>query len=171
MNKMLSAKTITSHYIKWLIPLLASTALLSAYAIEYFFGVYPCILCQFQRVVIWGVLVFWIFQYIMSSSKYLRIAWDFVIVATILIGVVFSARHWMIQMNPQSVQSFACPPNLWHLFKVQTFVDAMMTVFLAGSECAKVDVSFLLLPLSAWVLVLFLSLLLLHIISIRSRQV
>lgn len=147
--KMISARTI--NFASFLI----CCALIGfAYYLQNILNLQPCPLCVLERG-IFGILagIFLIATFHNPGSNGQRV-YGSVLLFFAIVGMVFAGRHLWLQGNPNALGEI-CVPGISYLLKSLPLSQALKTMFMGSSECAKVDWSFLGLSIPGWTFLFF----------------
>lgn len=135
---------------------------------EYYWQMYPCPLCIFQRVAVIVMGVFFLLGALFAPKS--RARW--IPVVGVWIGAAFglavAGRHLWIQSLPAD-QVPSCGPPLDYMFSAFPFAKVLKLVFTGSGECAKVE-PILGLPMPAWTLFSFAMLALLAWLAVRRKR-
>ncbi|MDE1893988.1 MAG: disulfide bond formation protein B [Pseudomonadota bacterium] len=132
---------------------------------EYFWQMFPCPLCIFQRI---AVIVMGVF-FLLGAAWAPRGSMRWIPAAGVwlgaLFGMVVAGRHLWIQSLPAD-QVPSCGPPLDYMFSAFPFAKVLELVFTGSGECAKVE-PILGLPMPAWTLFWFVVLAVLAWLAVR----
>jgi disulfide bond formation protein DsbB len=120
-----------------------------AYYLEMALSLQPCPLCILER----GVFALLAFIFLLATLhnpgyKGQRIYGSLTLLLAVL-GMLFAGRHLWLQGKP-SVLGEVCVPGVTYLLKSLPLTQAIKTMFLGSSDCAKVSWSFLGLSIPGW---------------------
>jgi len=123
-----------------------------AYLAQYGFGLEPCPLCIFQRMVFFGLGVVFLIGTIQNPGRTGARVYGVVLTLIALIGVGIAGRHvWIQHLPPDQVPE--CGPGLDYMLDVFPLSDVVRTVLTGSGECAEIVWEFLGLSMPAWTLV------------------
>ncbi|MGH8157559.1 MAG: disulfide bond formation protein B [Rhodanobacter sp.] len=134
---------------------------------EYYWGMFPCPLCIFQRVAFIVMALFFLLGALHAPRGGARWVYTGGTLLGGLFGIAVAARHLWIQSLPAD-QIPSCGPPLDYLFSAFPFAKVLQLVFTGSGECAKVE-PILGLPMPAWSLLWFIALAVLAIVATRRR--
>lgn len=142
-------KTMTARTINFLSFIICLGMLLFAYYLERILHLQPCPLCIIERF-IFALLAFIFFLAFIHNpeSKGQKIYGALTLLLAIF-GMFFAGRHLWLQGQP-NVLGQICVPGISYLLKSLPLTQALKTMFLGTSDCAKVDWSFLGLTIPGW---------------------
>ncbi len=127
-----------------------------AFYLEFYQGLVPCAMCEMQRLA-FAVLGF---LFLVSSffplQKYIQVFFILLLSLSALFGTVFAGRQLWLQYFPSPFDSGSCEASLQYMAQILPWPQVLMSVFLGGPECAKVNWQFLHLSMAAWSLLWFL---------------
>jgi disulfide bond formation protein DsbB len=126
---------------------------LMAYALyaQHGLGLEPCPLCIFQRVAVIALGAVFIIAALHPAGPAGRRVYALLLALVALAGSGVAARHvWLTTLPPERVP--ACGPGLDFMLDAFPLADTLAMVLSGSGECAKVEWSFLGLPMPAWVL-------------------
>ncbi|MBN8280231.1 MAG: disulfide bond formation protein B [Gammaproteobacteria bacterium] len=126
---------------------------LMAYALyaQHGLGLEPCPLCIFQRVAVIALGAVFIVAALHPAGPAGRRVYALLLALVALAGSGVAARHvWLTTLPPERVP--ACGPGLDFMLDAFPLADTLAMVLSGSGECAKVEWSFLGLPMPAWVL-------------------
>lgn len=157
MNLPLSARTIN-----WLIVAVATMSMIMAYYFEYIVGLEPCPLCMTQRVFVVLVGCIALVAALHNPAALgLKVYAGMGIVAAIA-GGYFSGRQLWLQSLPED-QVPACGPPLEYIMQNFPLLEALQVLLTGDGNCAEVVWQFLGLSMPAWVLIIFIGLIVTNI--------
>lgn len=142
--------------------LLCLMILFSAYAIEYGVPIEPCPLCLLQRYALWGItLCFWLAS-AWPNNRFWCLSNNALILILSMAGTMIASRHLWIQYLTPSQEIADCLAGLDRVFAYHPFFEALQKIFSARQDCARIDFTILSLPLSAWSLLGFISIIMVN---------
>jgi disulfide bond formation protein DsbB len=142
--KVISARTIN------LISFFICCGLIAfAYYLEMVLNLQPCPLCILERFV-FALLAFIFLLATLHNPGYKgqRIYGSLTLLLAVL-GMFFAGRHLWLQGKPSALGE-VCVPGVTYLLKSLPLTQAIKTMFLGSSDCAKVSWSFLGLSIPGW---------------------
>jgi disulfide bond formation protein DsbB len=121
---------------------------------QYQLGLEPCPLCIFQRIAVASLGVAFLLAAMVPvrAPRGLGIAASVLIALTALGGAGVAGRHLYIQSLPPG-EVPVCGATLDYMWEVFPKFDVLRKVLTGSGECAKIDWTFLGLPMPAWVLI------------------
>ena len=123
---------------------------------QFQWGLLPCPLCIFQRIGFAGLAaVFLIGGLHAPKSAIGRRLYGLLAMIPATIGLGIAGRHVWLTLLPAD-QVPECGPPLMFMMEVNPLTDVIKKVLTGSGECAKVDWTFLGLPMPAWSLLWFL---------------
>lgn len=134
---------------------------------EYYWHMFPCPLCVFQRVAFIAMAFFFLLGGLHAPRGGTRWVYTGGVLLGALFGIAVAGRHLWIQSLPAD-QVPSCGPPLDYLFGAFPFAKVLQLVFTGSGECAKVE-PILGLPMPAWTLLWFIALAALAIVATRRR--
>lgn len=142
-------KMITARKINLMSFVICCALIGFAYYLEILLHLQPCPLCVLERS-IFGLLAFIFLLATIHNpqTKGQKIYGSLTLFLAIL-GMVFAGRHLWLQGQPNAIGEI-CVPGISYLLKSLPLTQALRTMFLGSSECAKVDWSFLGLSIPGW---------------------
>ena len=152
-----------------LMPVLFCAGLLGyAYYVEYVEYIYPCPLCILQRVVFFGIMLWFLLALIKPVQGIGKTIFGWLNIITGLIGVGIAGRHvWLQSLPPDQVPD--CGPGLFMIMSESSFFEGIATVFQGSGSCAEVNWEFLGLSMPAWTLICYVALIIFTIIWMRIK--
>lgn len=126
----------------------------SAYFLEYVLKWIPCPLCQFQRIVFWIILLFFLLAYFHYQSHKFRIFYISSILFLAMLGIGLSGWQIWLQHSP-NVNSAPCTASISALFKYYPLLEALKLGLNTHADCAKESYVLLGLSLAQWSLIAF----------------
>lgn len=126
-----------------------------AYFAQFGLGLEPCPLCIFQRIVFFGLFVFFLLAAIQNPGRVGARVYGVLLTLIALVGVAIAGRHvWIQHLPPDQVPE--CGPGLEYMLDVFPLNDVIRTVLTGSGECAEIVWEFLGLSMPAWTLVWYL---------------
>lgn len=125
-----------------------------AYYLEIVLNLQPCPLCFIERF-IFGTMAFTFLLATLHNpdAKGQKIYGTITLLLAIL-GMFFAGRHLWLQGQPSALGEI-CVPGVSYLLKTLPLSQAIKTMLLGSSDCAKVDWSFLGLSIPGWTFLFF----------------
>jgi disulfide bond formation protein DsbB len=116
----------------------------------------PCPLCITQRIIFIVLGLLFVFFVWLPLNFFVRIIYLLAIGITSIVGLIFSARHVLIQQKYITVPA-ECGIDLDYMFENFPLMEAFNLLFQGTGDCSKVDWSFygLSLPMMAFLGYLF----------------
>ena len=130
--------------------------LIAAFYYQYVEGMEPCPLCIFQRVAVFVLGIWFLFNGIhkpLSGSRW-HLFYNIGALLTSLVGAGISARHAYLQSLPAD-EVPACGPSLDYLVDILPFMEMLDVVLKGSGECAKVSWEMMGLSMPMWLLLFF----------------
>lgn len=134
---------------------------------EFYWGMFPCPLCVFQRVAFIVMALFFLLGALHAPRGGARWVYTSGVLIGSLFGIAVAGRHLWLQSLPAD-QVPSCGPGIGYLFDNFPFAAMLQKVFTGSGECAKVE-PILGLPMPAWTLLWFIALATLAIVATRRR--
>jgi len=116
----------------------------------------PCPLCITQRIIFIVLGLLFVFFVWLPLNFFVRIIYLLAIGITSIVGLIFSARHVLIQQKYIMVPA-ECGIDLDYMFENFPLMEAFNLLFQGTGDCSKVDWTFygLSLPMMAFLGYLF----------------
>jgi disulfide bond formation protein DsbB len=116
----------------------------------------PCPLCITQRIIFIVLGLLFVFFVWLPLNFFVRIIYLLAIGITSIVGLIFSARHVLIQQKYITVPA-ECGIDLDYMFENFPLMEAFNLLFQGTGDCSKVDWTFygLSLPMMAFLGYLF----------------
>jgi disulfide bond formation protein DsbB len=116
----------------------------------------PCPLCITQRIIFIVLGLLFVFFVWLPLNFFVRIIYIIAIGITSIVGLIFSARHVLIQQKYITVPA-ECGIDLDYMFENFPLMEAFNLLFQGTGDCSKVDWTFygLSLPMMAFLGYLF----------------
>lgn len=131
----------------------------AAYVMEYGFGMKPCKLCMFQRVVFMAIVIVSLLAALINPRKIGRIFWGLLLIILTGVGIALSLRHLYLQSLPPELVP-DCGPPLDYMMDILPLSEVIVSVLNGSGDCAEVSWVFLGLTIPGWTLVAFIGILL-----------
>lgn len=129
--------------------------LAGSFILQYGFGLQPCPLCIFARMVVIALTILFGLMVIHrpKSIKGIR-AYALSGFLLISLGIAITARHlWIIHLPPEKMPS--CSPDFNYLIENFPLKEALMIILKSSGECAENNQTFLGFILPEWTLFAF----------------
>ena len=136
--------------------LLSFLMIVAALWIQLTYQLEPCPLCITQRIIFIVLGLLFVFFVWLPLNFFVRIIYLLAIGITSIVGLIFSARHVLIQQKYITVPA-ECGIDLEYMFENFPLMEAFNLLFQGTGDCSKVDWSFygLSLPMMAFLGYLF----------------
>jgi protein dithiol:quinone oxidoreductase len=145
---------ITSRKINFSCFLICCGLIAFAYYLELALHLQPCPLCVLERC-IFGMLAFlFLLATIQNPGKSGQKAYGILLLFFGIAGMFFAGRHLWLQGQPNTLGEI-CVPGVSYLLKSLPLSEAIKTMLLGSTDCAKVDWSFLGLSIPGWTFLFF----------------
>lgn len=149
--------------------ILTALFLSGSFYLQYFQGVVPCPLCILQRICLGLLGVVFFFGALSSLTKMNRLLTSLTAFIISLLGASLAARQIWLQHLPKSAFG-DCEASVHYLFQVLPWHEAVKHIFMGGSECSKVDWTFLNMSLPTWSFIVFLFFILFSIAGLFRKK-
>ena len=136
--------------------LLSFLMIVAALWIQLTYQLEPCPLCITQRIIFIVLGLLFVFFVWLPLNFFVRIIYLLAIGITSIAGLIFSARHVLIQQKYITVPA-ECGIDLDYMFENFPLMEAFNLLFQGTGDCSKVDWTFygLSLPMMAFLGYLF----------------
>ena len=136
--------------------LLSFLMIVAALWIQLTYQLEPCPLCITQRIIFIVLGLLFVFFVWLPLNLFVRIIYLLAIGITSIVGLIFSARHVLIQQKYITVPA-ECGIDLDYMFENFPLMEAFNLLFQGTGDCSKVDWTFygLSLPMMAFLGYLF----------------
>jgi len=136
--------------------LLSFLMIVAALWIQLTYQLEPCPLCITQRIIFIVLGLLFVFFVWLPLNFFVRIIYLIAIGITSIVGLIFSARHVLIQQKYITVPA-ECGIDLDYMFENFPLMEAFNLLFQGTGDCSKVDWTFygLSLPMMAFLGYLF----------------
>ena len=136
--------------------ILSFLMILAALWIQLTYQLEPCPLCITQRIIFIVLGLLFVFFVWLPLNFFVRIIYLLAIGITSIVGLIFSARHVLIQQKYITVPA-ECGIDLDYMFENFPLMEAFNLLFQGTGDCSKVDWTFygLSLPMMAFLGYLF----------------
>ena len=136
--------------------LLSFLMIVAALWIQLTYQLEPCPLCITQRIIFIVLGFLFVFFVWLPLNFFVRIIYLLAIGITSIVGLIFSARHVLIQQKYITVPA-ECGIDLDYMFENFPLMEAFNLLFQGTGDCSKVDWTFygLSLPMMAFLGYLF----------------
>ena len=122
--------------------------------LELVYGIEPCPMCIFQRIVLIILAIFFLVATIHApKGRGIRI-YSFVFFIISLLGLAIALRQIWLQSLPAG-EAPMCGPGIGYMFENMPLKDFLLAVFKGTGDCAVVHWRFLSLSLAGWAVVFF----------------
>ena len=130
-----------------------SAMLIIAFFMEYYLGLKPCILCQFQRLCIFVMLLTSIAALLHKSQSLISFrAYLISIQALVFLAIYLSVRQLYLQSLPDELIP-NCAPDLNYLLETLPISKVLLLALKGDGNCSEVVWSFLGISIPGWTLV------------------
>lgn len=136
--------------------ILSFSMIVAALWIQLTYQLEPCPLCITQRIIFIVLGLLFVFFVWLPLNFFVRIIYLIAIGITSIVGLIFSARHVLIQQKYITVPA-ECGIDLDYMFENFPLMEAFNLLFQGTGDCSKVDWTFygLSLPMMAFLGYLF----------------
>lgn len=136
--------------------LLSFLMIVAALWIQLTYQLEPCPLCITQRIIFIVLGLLFVFFVWLPLNFFVKIIYLLAIGITSIVGLIFSARHVLIQQKYITVPA-ECGIDLDYMFENFPLMEAFNLLFQGTGDCSKVDWTFygLSLPMMAFLGYLF----------------
>jgi disulfide bond formation protein DsbB len=136
--------------------ILSFLMIVAALWIQLTYQLEPCPLCITQRIIFIVLGLLFVFFVWLPLNFFVRIIYLIAIGITSIVGLIFSARHVLIQQKYIMVPA-ECGIDLDYMFENFPLMEAFNLLFQGTGDCSKVDWTFygLSLPMMAFLGYLF----------------
>lgn len=136
--------------------ILSFLMIVAALWIQLTYQLEPCPLCITQRIIFIVLGLLFVFFVWLPLNFFVRIIYLLAIGITSIVGLIFSARHVLIQQKYITVPA-ECGIDLDYMFENFPLLEAFNLLFQGTGDCSKVDWTFygLSLPMMAFLGYLF----------------
>jgi disulfide bond formation protein DsbB len=136
--------------------LLSFLMIVAALWIQLTYQLEPCPLCITQRIIFIVLGLLFVFFVWLPLNFFVRIIYLLAIGITSIVGLIFSARHVLIQQKYITVPA-ECGIDLDYMFENFPLMEAFNLLFQGTGDCSRVDWTFygLSLPMMAFLGYLF----------------
>ena len=136
--------------------ILSFLMIVAALWIQLTYQLEPCPLCITQRIIFIVLGLLFVFFVWLPLNFFVRIIYLIAIGITSIVGLIFSARHVLIQQKYITVPA-ECGIDLDYMFENFPLMEAFNLLFQGTGDCSKVDWTFygLSLPMMAFLGYLF----------------
>ena len=156
---MLKKKFTLPRYIAALGLVFTILILSISYYLEYYRHLTPCPLCLMQRFTFILISLILLIQIIHNPlKKKTAIIYGALVSFLSILGALIASRQIWLQHLPKD-QVPPCGPDIYTLMNYAPLKHILNVLFYGSGDCAKIDWTFLSLPLSQWGLISFLLLL------------
>ena len=148
----------------------SGASLVLAYGIEYYFQLTPCPLCLLQRYIFFAHLGIFGLGFIILKKDFFNPCLAFLAFLFGLLGLGLAGRHIWLQHLPADQVPYSCLASLEQLFHALPLTTFLYRIFQGGSECAKVDFTFLGLSIPWWSSIGYLCLTIISLILLVTKS-
>ena len=136
--------------------ILSFLMIVAALWIQLTYQLEPCPLCITQRIIFIVLGLLFVFFVWLPLNFFVRIIYLLAIGITSIVGLIFSARHVLIQQKYITVPA-ECGVDLDYMFENFPLMEAFNLLFQGTGDCSRVDWTFygLSLPMMAFLGYLF----------------
>ncbi len=138
-----------------LLSLISTIIVVYSFYLEHYQNLAPCVLCLMQRYCMASVALF----AFLASRRIEKKGWMalmIIMVCFALFGIYFTSRQlWLHSLPPESVPT--CMPSLETLIHYFPWQAIMEAIFMGTGDCAREQYLILGVPLPAWGLFYFIS--------------
>lgn len=129
--------------------------LVTAFIMQYFMGLRPCLLCIMTRVVFVVLAIVLLVAGIHNPKGYGLRIYGVLVVLVSAMGVALAARHVWLEYQPPSANE-VCLPGFGILLQTLPLKDVLRLAVVGTSDCARMSTWTILgLSLAMWTLVCF----------------
>lgn len=134
---------------------LAVFSLLSfSFYLEYVKNIYPCPLCELQRITFVLIAFFFLIGTLSHRLRLMRYVTMGFVLLTSMFGTLLATKQVWLQHFPESAGG-ACGASLTYLLKMLPIHDVILQIFAGSAECTERGWDFLSLDLAEWALISF----------------
>lgn len=147
-------KMITARTINFASFLICCALIGFAYYLQNFLNLIPCPLCVLERCVFAILAAIFLLASIHNPGLRGQKIYGSILLIFAIFGMVFAGRHLWLQGQPSALGQI-CVPGISYLMKALPLSQAIKTVLMGTSDCAKVDWTFLGLSIPGWTFLFF----------------
>ncbi|MDC0948880.1 disulfide bond formation protein B [Gammaproteobacteria bacterium] len=125
----------------------------AAMFMQYGLGWEPCLICHAQRYLL-VIIALLLLLALLKLPRWLEGGLAMAVAAVSSTGVALSIRHLRIQYQPQGIGS--CGAGFEEIFETLPLFQALSSVWQGSGDCSDIDYV-IGVPLSAWMLLVFLA--------------
>jgi protein dithiol:quinone oxidoreductase len=125
-----------------------------AYYLQIILNLQPCPLCILERGIFIALASIFLVAFIHNPGSKGQRTYGTLTLMLAIIGMIFAGRHLWLQGQPSALGEI-CVPGVSYLLKSLPLTQAIKTIFLGSSDCAKIDWSFLGLSIAGWTFLFF----------------
>ena len=133
--------------------------LLASFSLEHLFHLMPCVLCQLQRVVVFGMILCALIQCFNLNRRVCFLISSGCLGCLIMMGLALAGRHIWLQHQPLGQTPIQCLPALSVMWQWLPWHTVLMKLVQGDGMCRVIIFRFLGLSLPMWLSVVYLSLL------------
>lgn len=145
--------------------LIISSILGFSFYLEYGKNIYPCPLCELQRLTFMLIGSFFLVGVFLHRIRVIRFILFSFISITSTLGTVFAAKQIWLQHFPEKATN-ACAANLSYLLKMFPLHTVFTELFAGSAECTERGWDFLALDLAEWAFIAFIGFLLFSLVCL-----
>jgi len=153
-----------NHVIKtpafWLL-ILSVMAFSGSYLVEYLFALVPCPLCVMQRFATIGI-VFLSLMFFVASAWPKRLSYWLSLWTFVFLGLSSALRQLWLQLFVRADSSL-CMPGFEELIQFFSWDTVLKMLFWGSNDCSTISWTLMGMPMSAWSLAFFVSILFLSV--------
>jgi|LakMenEpi03Aug12_release.lakeMendotaPanAssembly.Ray.scaffolds.fasta_scaffold216187_2 disulfide bond formation protein DsbB len=120
-----------------------------AYFLENYLNLQPCPLCILERTIFGSLALIFLIATVHNPGKKGQKVYGSLTLLFAFLGMLFAGRHLWLQSQPSALGEI-CVPGISYLLKTLPLSEAIKTMFLGSSDCAKIQWSFLGLSIPGW---------------------
>lgn len=125
-----------------------------AFYLQNIMNLQPCPLCVLERGVLTILAIIFLLATIINPGLKGQRLFGSLLLFFAIFGMLFAGRHLWLQGQPNQLGEI-CVPGVSYLLKSLPLSQAIKTMFLGTSDCAKVDWTFLGLSIPGWTFIFF----------------
>jgi protein dithiol:quinone oxidoreductase len=126
-----------------------------AYYLEIILNLQPCPLCVLERLVLVALAILFLLASIHNPDARGQKLYGSIVLLLGFAGMVLAGRHLWLQGQTNNALGEICIPGISYLLKSLPLTQAVKTIFLGSSDCAKIDWTFLGLSIPGWSFLFF----------------
>ncbi len=125
-----------------------------AYYLQNVMNLQPCPLCTLERGIFGILALIFLLATVHNPGSKGQKVYGLILFIFAIFGMLFAGRHLWLQGQPNTLGEI-CVPGVSYLLKSLPLSQAIKTMFLGTSDCAKIDWSFLGLSIPGWTFLFF----------------